>query len=200
MTVYGLKDVARLRLEQISFFVVLLLVCTVLFRFLWNHGFQGLGGLPRIGFRQSFCLAMVLGLGMLVILTMISGIREVLTPGAWLRQGSHYRLTDPSQEPVQKRNLQFLRTALIEYARTHDGRFPPHDFGEEINQKLWEAPDEKGTHYLYFGGLTTGATETLLVVEPPEFGDPRFVLTANGEMKMLSNEEISRRLQLPALP
>ena len=49
---------------------------------------------------------------MLLILTMISGIREVLTPGAWRRQGSSYRLNDPSQESARRRSLEQLRASL----------------------------------------------------------------------------------------
>jgi hypothetical protein len=41
MTVYGLTDVVRLRLEDISFFLVLLLVCAFVFRLLWNHATKG---------------------------------------------------------------------------------------------------------------------------------------------------------------
>jgi hypothetical protein len=135
------------------------------------------------------------GLVMLLILTMISGIREVLTPGAWRRQGTSYRLNDPSQEPARRRSLEHLRGALIDYARNHDGKFPAHDFGTEISEKLWESPDQAGSRYIYSGGLTTNNVDALLAVEPTNFGERRFVLTVSGEIVELSNEEIKRRLQ-----
>src|SRR5262249_19539924 len=147
MTVYGLRDTYRLRFEDISFFIVLLLVCSALFQFLWNHAVKGFSLLPKLKFLQALILATLFGLLMLLILTMISGIREVLTPGAWRRQGSSYRLNDSSQEPARRRSLEQLRTSLFEYARTHQGHFPDYDFTPEIPEKLWESPDQLGTHY-----------------------------------------------------
>src|SRR5450755_2089003 len=79
MTVYDLNDVYRLRMQDISFFVFLLLVCSWIFKLLWNHVAKDFRFLPRLKFTQALCLSILLGLGMLLILTMISGIREVLT-------------------------------------------------------------------------------------------------------------------------
>lgn len=195
MTVYGLRDVIQLRLEEISFFIVLLIVCSFAFQLLWNSAFKGFRAIPRLKFRQALCLALLFGLVMLFILTMISGIREVLTPGAWRKQGTSYRLNDPSQEPARRRCLEQLRSALFEYARMHEGKFPPHDFVPDIPEKLWESPDQLGSHYIYSGGLTTNETRVLLAVEPPNFGDQRFGLLISGDIKMLSAAEI--RNQIP---
>ncbi len=195
MTVYGLRDVVRLRLEEISFFIVLLIVCTFAFQLLWNFAFKGFRAIPRLKFRQALCLALLFGLMMLLILTMISGIREVLTPGAWRKQGTSYRLNDPSQEPARRRGLEQLRSALFDYARMHEGKFPPHDFVPEVSEKLWESPDQLGSHYIYSGGLVTNEVGALLAVEPPNFGDRRLVLLTSGDIQMLSDAEI--RNQLP---
>jgi hypothetical protein len=190
MTVYGLRDVVRLRLEEISFFIVLLLACSFAFQLLWNFAFKGFKAIPRLRFRQALCLALLFGLVMLLILTMISGIREVLTPGAWRKQGTSYRLNDPSQEPARRRSLEHLRGALFDYARMHDGSFPAHDFVPEISEKLWESPDQLGSHYIYSGGLTTKDAPAILAVEPPNFGDRRFVLLTSGDIQMLSDADI----------
>lgn len=200
MTVYGLKDIYAIRLEEISFFLVLLLVCTLLFRWLWNHAVKGFDFLPRLKFVQAFCLALLFGLLMLLILAMISGIREVLTPEAWHRQGNSYRLNDPAQEPTRRRSLEQLRSALFEYARANQGRFPPHDFVPEIPDKLWESPDQIGTHYIYFGGLTTNNVQAMLAAEPQNFGDKRFVLLASGEIQQVSSDQIEHALQQRAQP
>jgi len=194
MSVYGLRDIYRLRFEEISFFIVLLLVCAALFQLLWNHAVKGFN-IPRLKFRQSLCLAVLLGLVMLLILAMISGIREVLTPEAWRRQGSSYRLNDPSQEPARRRSLDQLRSALFDYASRSKGQFPPHDFVPEIPEKLWESPDQLGSHYIYSGGLTTNDVAALLAVEPANFGDHRFVLFVSGEIRQISSEEIDRRMR-----
>ncbi len=195
MTVYGLRDIYRLRLEEISFFLFLLILCAFVFQLLWNYAIKGFSFLPRLKFRQACCLTLLFGLAMLLILTMISGIREVLTPGAWRRQGTSYRLNDPSQEPARRRSLEQLRSALFEYARTHEGHFPPHDFVPEISDKLWESPDQLGSHYIYSGGLTTTNQGALLVAEPAHFGDRRFVLLISGDIQTLSSQDIDLKLQ-----
>jgi len=195
MTAYGLRDIYRLRLEEISFFVVLLLASVFMVKFLWNHAFQNSPRVPRLRFTQAACLTILFGLSTLLVLTMISGIREVLTPEAWRHQGTSYRLNAPGHEPVRKRSLEHLRTALLDYSRSHGGQFPPHDFGPEINAKLWESPDELGTRYLYTGGLTTNDTETFLAVEPPNFGDRRLVLRVSGIIEFLTQAEVDARFR-----
>lgn len=200
MTVYGLNDLYRLRLQEISFFLVLLFGCALILKLLWNHAFKGFSSIPRLSYGQAFCGALMFGMLMLLILTMISGIREVLTPGAWRRQGTSYRLNDPAQEPARRRSLEHLRGALFEYARNHVGNFPAHDFGNEISEKLWESPDQAASRYIYSGGLTTNHATSLLAVEPPNFGDRRFALIVSGEIVELSNDEIKQRLQTKSNP
>jgi hypothetical protein len=194
MTVYGLRDVYRLRFEEISFFIVLLLVCALLLKLLWNYAFKEFKSVPKLKYLQSLCASLLFGLVMLIILTMISGIREVLTPGVWRKQGTSYRLNDPSQEPARRRSLEHLRAALVDYARANDGKFPASDFGPEISGKLWESPDQNGSHYIYSGGLTTNEVNALLAIEPLGFGESRFVLKVSGEIEQLSNEQIAERL------
>ena len=200
MTVYGLRDIYRLRLEEISFFIVLLLVCSFLFQLLWNYAIKGFSFLPRLKFLQSLCLSILFGLLMLLILTMISGIREVLTPGAWRHQGTSYRLNDPSQEPARRRSLEQLRSALFDYAKQHEGNFPASDFGSEISDKLWESPDQIRTHYIYSGGFTTNDTTRALAIEPLNFGDQRFALFVSGDIQLLSKTEIDDLSSKKALP
>ncbi|NJM54652.1 MAG: hypothetical protein HC841_00860 [Verrucomicrobiae bacterium] len=183
MTVYGLTDFAKLRLEEISFFIVLFIVCAVGVKLLWNTAVKGFDSLPRIGFKQSFALTLLFGMAMLLLLTMISGIREVLTPGAWRKQGTAYRLNDPAQEPVRLKSLGHLRAALFDYARTRDGKFPPHDFVPEISEKLWEAPDQNATRYRYHGGWTTNDLSAVIAEEPAVFGNERFVLLGSGAIE-----------------
>ena len=195
MTVYGLRDIYRLRLEEISFFVFLIIACAFVLKLLWNYAFKGLNAVPRLKFLQALCMALLFGLVMLLILAMISGIREVLTPGAWRHQGTSYRLNDPAQEQARRRSLEYLRGALFEYARIHEGQFPEHDFVPEIPEKLWESPDEFGSRYIYSGGFKTNDVNALLAVEPPNFGDQRFGLLASGNIKTFSNGEIEIRLE-----
>jgi hypothetical protein len=194
MTVYDLNDVVRLRLEDISFFALLLVICALGVKLLWNYVAKGFTRLPRINFGRSLCLTGLLSLLMLLVLSMISGARELLTPGAWRRQGSAYRLNDAGSEPLRRESMEFLRGALRTYAEQHDGNYPPHDFIPEITEKVWQAPDSVGTRYIYMGGLSRNAIGQLLACEPPNFGEQRLVLFADGAIKSLSTPEIRRAM------
>lgn len=55
-------------------------------------------------------------------------------------------------------------------------------------------PDQQGSRYIYLGGLTTNNPDALLAVEPPNFGEQRFVLRVSGEIVMLPGGEIERGL------
>ena len=194
MTVYDLNDVVRLRLEDISFFTVLLLVCAVGIRFLWNMLARDLPRLPRLGFTRALALTVLLSLAMLLVLSMISGARELLTPGAWRRQGSAYRLNDPGSEPMRRQSLESLRSALQVYASTHQGQLPPHEFVSDIAEKIWQAPDNVGTRYIYVSGRQLGSDTNVVACEPLTFGSHRFVLLANGEILKLPSDEVRSRL------
>ena len=193
MTVYDLNDIYRLGAEEISFFVFLLIFSSVLFRLAWNSVVKAVPRLPKLGYRQALCASFVFGLMMLLILTMISGIREVLTPEAWHRQGSHYRLNSPSMETTRREGLAQLRGALFAYAREHDGKFPPHDFVPEIPEKLWQSPDPSGSHYIYLGGFSTNDIQEFLAYEPAHFGDTRWAMMGSGEIVQIAQRELEAK-------
>lgn len=192
MPSFTLREIYRLRLQELSFFIFLLFACALLFKFTWNYAAKGLPAIPRINYWRALSLSFLFGLVMLLVLTMISGIREILTPEAWRKQGSTYRLNDPAQEPVRRRSMEHLRTALFEYARMHGGKFPPHDFVAEIPEKIWESPDENGTRYIYHGGWATNDVSTLIAVEPAIFGERRFALSGAGAIVAVTTEEITK--------
>lgn len=198
MTTYDLHDVVRMRVEDVSFFAVLILVSGLGIRLLWNHVAKGLPILPRMSYPRALCLTALLSLMMPLVLSMISGARELLTPGAWRRQGSAYQLNDSASDPLRRQSMESLRTALNDYARAHDGRFPPHDFVPEIPEKIWQTPDSKGTRYIYVAGGTQRDGEKTIACEPVSFGDERWVLTANGEIRKLRTTEIRRALETPS--
>lgn len=192
MTVYDLTDVARLRLEDISFFGFLLLIATLGIRWLWNFLARDFSRLPRLSFLKALSLTALLSLFMLLILVMISGARELLTPGAWYRQGSHYRPNDVGNAEQRQQRIELLRAALIQYAQSHNGHFPPHDYVADIPARDWEAPDSTGTRYVYLGGLMSSLTNALLACEPQHFGDERLVLFTDGKIQKLKTAEIYR--------
>ena len=193
MTVYGLNDFYETRLQDISMFLVVLLLGSAGLMWLWNLLARDFKSLPRLKYRHAAALSVIFSLAMLLILTMISGIREVLTPEAWRKQGTAYRLNSPAVEEGRRQGLAYLRDALQGYAHAHDGKFPPHDFAPGISPKLWETPDPRGSRYYYQHGLTLADTNSLLAWEPERFGDRRFGVVASGEIRLLAAGELTSK-------
>ena len=104
-------------LQSISFFVVVLLASAWAVKGLWQHLRKDIRWLPTLTYGRSLSLVVLWGLLFVVVLTMISGARELMTPGAWQKQGWTYRLAEPAQHPMSSRAerreaLERLRLAL----------------------------------------------------------------------------------------
>jgi hypothetical protein len=200
MTVYDLNDVVRLRLEDISFFALLLVLAACGVRLLWNYLAKDFSLLPRLSFLKALSLTALISIALLLVLAMISGAREIFTPGAWYRQGSHYRPNEAGNLETRQQSLESLRAVLMQYADAHQGKFPPHDYVSEIPGKAWQAPDTAGSRYLYISGQTLGQTNAVLVCEPRNFGDMRLVLFADGKVQSLKTPEIHRLMGVQERP
>src|SRR4051794_22992744 len=163
MPAITLTDMARLRFQGISFFLAIFLLASWFLRFLWNRLGQDFLSLPRLSYGKAVGVVCLWGLLFLLVLTMISGARELLTPGAWVKQGVTYRLAEetgptpaPPSDPgetARRHKLEELRFALWDYARTHQGRFPPSPTVSEIPAERWQVPDPSGMRYVYTGGF-----------------------------------------------
>lgn len=200
MTSYNLDSLVALRLEDISFFVVLVLVSGWGFKLLWNCAFRDMPKVPRLTYRPALALTFTLGLAMLLVLSMISGARELLTPGAWKRQGNGYKLTSPASLEQRQAKLFSLHAALKAYAEGHGGKLPPHDYVPELPAGLWQAPDESGSRYVYLGGLSGNLTTKIVAYEPPSFGNQRFVLFGDGSIREMETKEILNQLSWKEKP
>jgi hypothetical protein len=91
---FTLADVVRLRLSGISFFAVALLLCAFGVKALWNYLRRDFPRMPQIGYGRSLALVLLLGLLFNIVLLMIAGTRELMTPGAWEKSDISYRLRD----------------------------------------------------------------------------------------------------------
>lgn len=151
---------------------------------------------------------------------MIAGSRELLTPGAWQKQGLLYSVgaaqqgaaSQPAAESPQsaaelarrleerKAHLRELRDALWRYAKEHGGRLPADEADPDIAPALWEMPGAWGMRYLYVHGKTAGASADVLVYEPQFDGDDRVVLQADGQITALSSAELRRRIETEGRP
>jgi len=90
-----LTDIAQMRFEAISFFLFVLLICALLIQLIWNRVLRpGFPRLPRLNYFRALGLMFLWGLLFIIVLTMISGARELMTPGAWEHNGATYKLKD----------------------------------------------------------------------------------------------------------
>jgi hypothetical protein len=142
-------------------------------------------------------LVVLWGLLFVLVLTMISGARELLTPGAWEKQGATYRLATPPVQPREseidqerQRKLEALRAALWEYAQVHGGRFPPGDAVGAIPTDLWQVVGSPRLRYYYVAGQAADRGSKLLAYEPGLYGDRRLVLLTDGEIKPMTLADI----------
>ena len=77
-----LTDLARMRLDAISFFLAVLVGWSLGVKLIWNSFAKEFEKLPTLSFGKAFGLVALWGMLCVVVLTMISGARELMTPGA----------------------------------------------------------------------------------------------------------------------
>lgn len=188
MPSFDLTDVAALRLRAISFFLVALLACAGGLMALWNHLQRDFERLPRLTYEKSLGIVALWGTLFLIVLTMISGARELMTPGAWKKQGATYRLSTADDDAARRERLELLHGALCDWARAHGGRLPPDDLVPEIPAAVWQSGDPRGARFAYVGSRRIGEGSAPVAFEPS--GDTRLVLLADGAIVSSSIAEI----------
>jgi hypothetical protein len=195
--VFRLNDSADQRVQAISFFIVGLLVCAAVVRWLWNYVARDFAGWPRLSYGKALAGVVLWGLLFVLVLTMISGARELMTPGAWKKQGFTYKLadsadlaSDPPPATVRRQHLEQLRQALWHFAATHQGRFPSEGERTAIPADLWIVPETGGLHFRYLPGQTADQAAAPLVIAPELEAGRRLVLRTDGTIAELPAAEI----------
>jgi hypothetical protein len=114
-----LAELARLRLQTISFFLFVLLVSAGCVMWAWNSLRSDFPRLPRLSYPKALGLTTLWGLLFVVVLTMISGARELMTPGAWERREGEvtYKLKEPLPTTYPVRNAAETRPGNEEGGR-----------------------------------------------------------------------------------
>jgi hypothetical protein len=191
-----LTDIGRLRLEGISFFLFGFLLSALFIKLLWNYLRKDFTRLPRLSYPKALGVVALWGLLFVLVLTMISGARELMTPGAWQKSGLTYRLkqgetipTQPSDEE-RRQGLDKLRLALWVSAKTRDGRFPESPTSTDFPADLWLLPGSSGLRYIYVAGLKVDQGRKPLAYEPEVDGPQRWVLFANGDIQRIDFEQL----------
>ncbi|MDB5336377.1 MAG: hypothetical protein JWN70_1996, partial [Planctomycetaceae bacterium] len=184
-------ELGKRRLEEISFFVVCFFLGAAVFRLLWNLVQKDIPWWPRLSYRGTLGLLCVWGCLLTVVLSLISGARELMTPAAWRPKGITYQVSPGGESEIADlnlrgerfRRLENLRAMLWKYAAEHRGEFPIKDAElKAIPDSFWIAVP--GTHlkYVYTPAATELGELSPLVMEPEFFDDGQLVLKRNGEV------------------
>ncbi len=197
MTVITLTDAAKVRLDVLSFFIVSYLLLGWAVKGLWNSLSKTFERMPRLSYRRALALLLLSGLFLYVILTMISGARELLTPGAWEKQGIGYRVRadGPAGESkdARRERLEGLRDELWRHAESHDGQAPLSPFSGEIPRERWRM---KGGHYLgYARPERLGNDRDVIAYEPASAGPRRYVLLNDGSIEDWAEGKLNAELK-----
>lgn len=202
MPVFRINEIVEFRIQTLSFFLFCFFVCAFLVKLLWNYLQKDFTSLPRLSYKKSVGLTLLVGLLFMCVLTMISGARELMTPGAWKKDGATYALANkPADEAalLRRAKLERLWRALDAYAKEHDGRFPPHEFVKNIPPEHWLA-NADGSRFIYFAGLENKKLidPQILAYEPGTLNTERWVLHTDGTVLQLPLSEIQKRVYQPA--
>jgi len=186
-----ITELGERRLEELSFFVVGFLVLTAVVRVLWNTLHKDIPALPQLTYGRTAILLVIWGLAMTVVLSLVSGARELMTPRAWEPDGITHRLSQPASVPLdvlarRVGRLESLRTTLLRFAATHQGAYPTGDEAREIPDDVWRVQPDLPMKFVYVEGLTAESTEAILVFEPEIYDDGQLVLMASGRIARLS--------------
>ena len=203
-----LTDIVGLRLQSISFFLLILLLSALGVQGIWNALTKDFPRLPRLSYKKAVGVMVLWGLLFTLILTMISGARELMTPGAWKKEGYHFKLTTVSTplaelppigtDAVRRGRIERLYSLLAVYTRARDGAFPPDDTISAIPAEAWQLPDPSEMRYLYVRGRKLGEAGAILAYEPGLYGSSRYVVFADGEIRVMSVDELRKGLQAEA--
>lgn len=201
----NLTDLGAMRFEAISFFALGLILCAAFIQLLWNWLRRDFPRLPRLTYGKACAVVALWGLLFVIVLTMISGARELMTPGAWEKNGATYKLASqpkgnaPSEAEqklkekalaTRRENLHELGTLLTLYALAHDGQFPPTIADSGLGAGHWQLPGGLEMQYKYVPGATTATKSFLVAYEPNVFEGQSFALFADGRVAAMDFDEI----------
>ncbi len=178
-------------LSTIAFLLIVVAATTL--TYCWN-GLVKETNWPRLTHPKAIAFSFLAGLLSFLVLVMIAGSRELLSPGAWKPHGILYKIADePNHEPksdefgteslapaedtpqarlaVRREALSRIRAALWKYADEHDGTFP-----NELPQGCKAIPVAGGLKYRYDVNIDT----KYLVLEPDMNEPPHWGLDRRG--------------------
>jgi hypothetical protein len=203
MPAVGLSEFASVRLQAISFFIVVFLLAAWAINAIWNMVAVDVSWLPQLTYRKAMGLTTLWGLLFVIVLTMISGTRELMTPGAWTKQGATYKLStsvDAKETPqpsrdvglIDERNrkLILLYGELKNFAKLNNGRFPTKEQFAEWRTPAWEVPGSGGMNFAYWEGRMLSDPPLPLAGEPNLRETEPWIVFTDGSIRALPIDEL----------
>lgn len=86
---YTISESSKMHLENLSFFLGGFFLAAHGIMGLWNYLAQDFKILPRLSYGKALALVTLGVLLFILVLTMISGARELMMPGAWEKKRRH---------------------------------------------------------------------------------------------------------------
>ncbi len=188
----SLTDIARFRLSTISFFLLIYCAASLTIWKLWNFLRADFQRLPYLSLKKALAVVFLWGLAFHLILLMIAGTRELMTPEAWEKAGIIHQLSpDTAEQQFRMRHYKLvqLRDALWHFAEEHQGQFPIKTMPSHIDEAIWFEPTGQ-LRYHYVEGLSITPSPVPLAYEPDVYGQERMVLFTNGHVELLPIERI----------
>lgn len=210
MPTFTLTDVAKMRLSSISFFLLVALVSAIAIRWIWNQTRRDFSWMPHLSIKGAIGGVLLWGLVFVVVLTMISGARELMTPGAWQKNGLTYQLNDTQASTASAEDiaaevtrqfderlertaqLERLFAAVSEFSDMHDGRLPTEDEFLSLPDELLRTSTGVHARYVYtpVDPSDSDAFDPVIVIEPDVFADGRQLsLHRSGRIQPVVNRE-----------
>ncbi len=182
-----LTELGKRRAEELSFFLVVFLLSAWGVQGLWNFLRQDFPRLPRLSYRGAVAAVLLWGLALVVVLTMISGARELMTTAAWEPNGITHQLKsagdDAAESPDRRRRMEHLERLwqdLRLYVATHDGTWPDD---LSASGPLAQHPLAPAFSYIYRPPAADEKHAVPIVFEPELAADGRFVLWSDGRIE-----------------
>lgn len=202
MPLVRVSEAARPRLDVISFFLVGLLLSAAVIMVVWNGLRRDFPRLPQLSYARACGVVLLWGLLFVIVLTMISGARELMTPGAWEKQGMTYKLRDEKvaaaeveQWTARRMQIGKLQSALTDHARQYDGHYPASLDELSLEAAACEVPSRAGSRYILVAGRTLEGPAVPLAYEPEVYAGKHFVVFTKGRPEELPYDEIQRLLE-----
>ena len=197
-----LTDLARMRLQTISFFLVVFLLCSWLVR---RSGTRPAAisrgcrshvpaGRPAWSLCGAFCSSCP-----------DDDLRRSRADDSrrWTKARLHLQAEGRGRPAKASRDRSAKPSAAQPWTGfgppsgpmpgTTTDSFPPNDSPPEIPEDAWRVPDPSGMRYLYIAGLVADRGHSPLAYEPGIFGKERFVLFTSGEIVPMTEDELASR-------